>query len=327
MEEILRLFPEQVKNSLDKQVGNRWGRLQEIRVRLGHPIELFFDSAYEWLEEGCSESIDCVYILNQLTEFSLYRLEEELQQGFITIHGGHRVGIAGAATVRSGKIQALKNINFFNIRIAKEKIGSAKNVLSHILTSDGTCRHTLIAGPPQSGKTTILRDLARLLGNGTSGARAKKVAIVDERSEIAASWNGCPQHNVGMRTDVLDAAPKAEGMLLMIRSMSPEIMIADEIGKIEDANAVKEAANAGVKLITSVHASSMDELKRRPVLDSLIEDHVFERFILLERNATPGTIRTVLDAHGNPLSNLGGGADVGLGRRNFHSGSRNMGRV
>ncbi|WLV23538.1 stage III sporulation protein AA [Aciduricibacillus chroicocephali] len=326
MDEILRLFPESVKAILVRQIGERWNKLQEIRVRLGHPIELYFDDTFEWLQDERSDTGDCAYILNQLTEFSLYRLEEELQQGYITIRGGHRVGIAGTATVRSGCIQSLKHINFFNIRIAKEKIGAAQEILSYILTSDGTCRHTLIAGPPQSGKTTILRDLARLLANEADGMRARKLAIIDERSEIAASWNGCPQHDVGMRTDVLDAAPKAEGMLLMIRSMSPEIIIADEIGKVEDANAVKEAANAGVTLITSVHARSMDELKQRPVLSSLIEDRVFERIILLERNAVPGKIKSVLDTYGNPLRSWGGGSDVSLDRRNLSCRSSDMGR-
>lgn len=326
MEEILRLFPKSIQVKLDKQIGERWDALQEIRVRLGKPIEMCFDTALEWVENQYPNVFDCEYILNQISEFSLYRMEEELQQGYITIKGGHRVGIAGAATVYSGRMQALKNIRFFNIRISKQKIGAAEGVLPYILSSAGVIRHTLIAGPPQTGKTTILRDLARIIGNGTNVTRARKVAIIDERSEIAASWHGSPQHEVGNRTDVLDGCPKAEGMLLMIRSMSPEVIIADEIGRTEDAVAMKEAANAGISLITSVHASSAEELKLRPVLSDLMNYRVFERTILLDRNAPAGTIKAVLDSCGNPLRNLGGGADDRLDGRNLSCRSGDMDR-
>jgi stage III sporulation protein AA len=160
----------------------------------------------------------------------------------------------------------------------------------------------MIIGPPQTGKTTLLRDIARVISTGDQNIRAEKVGIVDERSEIAGCINGVPQLTFGPRVDILDACPKAEGMMMMIRSMSPDVLIVDEIGRKEDAEAIMEAVNAGIRLIMTTHGSSLQEIRNRPSLKEILEREIFQRFILLNRDQGPGTITKILDGSGKEMT-------------------------
>ncbi len=283
MEEILRLFPVHIMKALEETVAGRFLHVEEIRLRLHQAIELNFHQHVEWIEEVIFTEEDSTYVLNQLSGHSLYRLEDELREGYITIRGGHRVGLAGEASTVNGRLQQLQHITFFNIRIAKE-IPNVALPFIHAIREDTAYCNTLIIGAPQTGKTTILRDVARLIGNGYGEQTAKKVGIIDERSEIAASLNGIPQHEVGRRTDIIDACPKVEGLMMMIRSMSPEVLIVDEIGKQADVQALMEAMFAGVKIICTVHGTSIAEIKQRPSLHVLFTERAFERYIVLGRN-------------------------------------------
>jgi len=293
MDEILRLFPTELRQAIHLKVKGKWETLQEIRIRLNLPVELIFDDHAEWIEDAIPRVTDATFLINQLSEFSLYRLEDELREGYITIEGGHRVGIAGKVITLESRVKAIQNITFFNIRIAKEKIGVAETVLSQIY--DKKYLNTLIIGPPQTGKTTLIRDLTRLISTGTGISSAKKVGVVDERSEIGASIKGVPQHNLGLRTDVLDACPKAEGMMMLIRSMSPEVMVVDEIGSQQDIDALMEVLNTGITILCSIHGGSIHELKRRPSLKPIFEQHIFERFIVLKRQTSMGRIWKIFD--------------------------------
>ncbi|MEW9677506.1 stage III sporulation protein AA [Lentibacillus sp. L22] len=293
MEEILRLFPQSIREHVQAKVGQRWTVLQEIRFRLHQPIELVFDHQTEWLARCRPTQQDSMHVLNQISAFSLYRLEDELRQGYVTIEGGHRVGLAGKVNTLHGFVKAIQHITFMNIRIAKEKIGAAASLLPYLYRE--TFKNTLLVGAPQTGKTTIIRDLTRLLASGWRNIPAKKVAVIDERSEIAASLRGIPQHNLGLRTDVMDACPKAEGMMMMIRSMSPDILVADEIGSQQDAEALMEAIHAGVSVICTIHGKALDELKRRPSLQQLFDHRVFERIVILTKQKTPGQIQSIYD--------------------------------
>lgn len=280
MEEILRLFPEEFKKQIKQKIGGRWNQLEEIRCRLNQPIELIFSNAmFEWLYHPIPDIQTGIYLVNQLTDYSLYRMESELQEGYITIEGGHRVGIAGKVNTRDGSVKAIQNIAFFNIRIAKQLIGSAEWMIPYVFHKKYLS--TLIVGPPQSGKTTLIRDMVRIIATGWKNEPARKVAVIDERSEIAASIKGIPQHNVGMRTDVMDACPKAEGMMMMIRSMSPDVLIVDEIGGENDLKALLEAIQSGVTIFCTIHGETLLDLQKRPNLNDLFQLELFDRYIVL----------------------------------------------
>jgi stage III sporulation protein AA len=222
-----------------------------------------------------------------LTNHSVYSFEEELRRGFITIPGGHRVGLAGRTLLENGRVRTIRDVSSFNIRVAREVFGVSKDILPYMIDPVGRRVHnTLIISPPQQGKTTLLRDLARTLSSGDRTSlqgltRGLKVGIVDERSEIAASVKGVPRFNLGPRTDVLDGCPKAEGMMMMIRSLSPELIVVDEIGRPEDAEALHEALHGGISVIATAHGYGMSDIKLRPVLRELISERLFNRYVVL----------------------------------------------
>ncbi|WP_163969971.1 stage III sporulation protein AA [Oceanobacillus halotolerans] len=295
MEEILRLFPEHIQQVIRSNMKDRWHLLQEIRIRIYRPIELIFDNQTEWITHIKPDQQDGMFVLNQLSDFSLYRMEDELRQGYMTIEGGHRVGLAGKVNTLNGSVKAIQHITFMNIRIAKEKVGCAQDIIPYLY--EGNYLNTLFIGAPQTGKTTLIRDVTRIIGTGWEHVKAAKVGIIDERSEIGGSIKGIPQHNIGLRSDVMDACPKAEGMMMMIRSMSPEILVVDEIGNSKDVQALMEAINAGVIVICTIHGNSISELKKRPSLKPLFQHQVFQRIALLDKQRHPGTVAGIFDAN------------------------------
>ncbi|KAF0994547.1 stage III sporulation protein AA [Geobacillus sp. TFV-3] len=298
MEAVWGILPKTVAAALQHHLPSCRRGIEEIRIRVSRPLEVIVDGTARLLPYEVTKE-DAVQLLNKLSHYSIYAIEEELKRGFMTIEGGHRVGLAGKVIMEGGKVKAVRDVSSFNIRIAKEQIGIAEPLIPYVY--DGRWRHTMIIGSPQTGKTTLLRDAARLISGGTGRIPAQKVAIVDERSEIAGCVKGIPQFSFGPRLDVLDACPKAEGMMMMIRSMSPDVMIVDEIGREEDSEAVLEAANAGVSVWTTVHGRNIQDVWQRPTLRPVMEQKVFERFIELTNIPHPGSIRRILDAGGTVL--------------------------
>jgi stage III sporulation protein AA len=301
VETILKFLPKNIADQISKIPPSQKEELEEIRIRIDRPIEITMKGAPMFLSYIIRQE-DAFNLLNKISQFSIYTLEEELKRGYITVSGGHRIGLAGKVILEEGKVKAIRDIASFNIRIAKEKIGIAEKIIPFIFNH--SWMHTMIVGPPQTGKTTLLRDIARIIssGNQEKGISAYKVGIVDERSEIAGCVHGIPQMTFGHRLDVLDACPKAEGMMMMIRSMSPDVLVVDEIGRMEDAESIQEAVHAGIKLIMTTHGTSLEEAKNRPSLKSIIDQNIFQRFIVLSRAHGPGTITHILDGNGKELS-------------------------
>ncbi len=305
--EITKYMPKDIKQMLDGLPSKILEGIEEVRLRQGKPVMLYGDEKEYLLGVNGQFTTDvknsyiCTYediksAVNLITNYSLYSYEDDIRNGFVTVDGGHRVGICGKAVLEGGRVRTFKDISFINYRVARQVLGAADKVLRSIIQADGSIYNTLIISPPQCGKTTILRDMIRQLSNGipTMGILGKKVGLVDERNEIAACSMGVPKNDVGIRTDVLDGCPKAEGILIMIRSMSPEIIATDEIGRSEDGAAVLDAINAGVKIITTIHGSDIEDFLRKPSLEKLHRNQ-FERYIVMSRRQGVGTIEVILD--------------------------------
>jgi stage III sporulation protein AA len=217
-----------------------------------------------------------------LSKYSLYAFEEDIKSGFITLEGGHRVGIAGQVRMEDKRVADIRYISFLNIRIAKQRKNCSKEIIPYMIAYRNIY-NTLIVSPPGIGKTTYLRDCIRILSNGTAYLKGQKVCVIDERSEIAACHLGVPQNDVGIRTDVLDRCSKAQGMLLMLRSMSPQIIAVDELGSKEDYLAVEQALNCGSRILGTVHAGNIQELEEKEIIGNWVRERIFGRYIILKK--------------------------------------------
>lgn len=305
MEVIFNILPDTIRSILMETAPHVIKNLEEIRIRVHRPLELIAEGKPFYPKKQNNYYIvtvqDNIHLLNKLSNYSLYAFEEELQKGYITISGGHRVGLAGKVTIENGKVKVIKEIGSYNIRIARDKKGIADHIIPYLYNNRWL--NTLIIGAPQTGKTTLLRDIARTIskGNERFSIPPQKVGIVDERSEIAGCVKGIPQHDLGYRVDVLDACPKAEGIMMMIRSMSPDVIVVDEIGRKEDCDAIIEALNAGVQMMMTIHANQLEDIYFRPMLKPVLEANVFERFIELSRRGKPGCVNAIRDRNGKHL--------------------------
>lgn len=304
--DIYPVLTERVAGALIRVTEGDIRDVEEIRLRAEKPLMIFKGGQDYFVgEDGRTSKFlnkalfvgkhDIEKTLQLMCDYSIYAIEDELKQGFLTLRGGHRVGIVGRGVIDEGRIRTIKNISGMNIRIAREVKGCGLN-LARTLYSDGV-KHTLIASPPGCGKTTLLRDIIRLLSWGSleDGIRGHKIGLVDERSEIAGCYLGVPQRDIGIRTDVLDACPKAQGMFMLLRSMSPEIIAVDEIGSLSDAEAIEDAINSGVKVIATAHGRDIDEVLKRPGIRNLMERKAFNKIVILSRKRGPGTIEQVIN--------------------------------
>lgn len=244
LEEIIRYFPVNLYNLLKAtfEKNNKIVKdLQEIRIRVNRPILLKLRQA-DIVIEYIINSREIIYILEKLCENSIYAYKNQLCNGFLTIRGGHRIGIIGTAVVEDNKVLNMKYITSLNFRIARQVIDCSNKILGQVIDTDNnTIFNTLIVSPPGCGKTTILRDLIRNVSNGIEkiNFRGKTCGVVDERGEIAAMYKGVPQNDIGIRTDVIENIPKAKGIKILIRSMAPEVIACDEIGSKEDVEAIR----------------------------------------------------------------------------------------
>ncbi len=293
---LLDCFPSSLAQALGALSAKDWAELEEIRLLAQRPIMLyrkaggmFLTSCGTFTDSATDAAFVTVQqiaaIFRQLCENSVYAKEEDIRQGFLSLPGGHRAGICGSATLHCGEVTFLKNISAINIRIAHQAIGCADGVMQHIC-SGGTLHNTILVSPPGGGKTTLLRDIARILG------ASYKVGIADERGEIAAVYKGVAQNDIGLRSVVMDSCPKATAMGLMIRSMGVDCVITDEIGSAEDAHALRLASCAGVHTIATVHGAGMEDLQRHPHLKSMLP--LFEYVIVLQKSSGSSRIKQII---------------------------------
>ncbi|GGE46604.1 stage III sporulation protein AA [Pullulanibacillus camelliae] len=301
MDDVLALIPEHIAKEILQLPAHLLDQLEEIRCRIERPVELVLGGKPRFLDKLIFTFQDARALLGKLSQYSLYTLEEELKRGYVTISGGHRIGLAGKVITEESQVKRIRDVSSFNIRVARQKLGAAHSMMP-FLYQEHRWYNTLIIGPPQAGKTTLLRDIARIASQGEAPIPSTKVGIVDERSEIAGCVKGVPQHAFGPRIDVLDACPKPEGMMMLIRSMSPELVIVDEIGRQEDSHALLEALNAGVNVIASAHGYSYEQILRRPNIHVLMEHRLFDRFIVLSRQRGPGVIEAIYNGEGSLIS-------------------------
>jgi len=304
-ESILQLFPDTYREFF-REVINQTEKINEIRMRADRPVivswcgqEFFLTKSGAFTKDESSakkiEQRELELILNHICNYSVYAFEDEIRQGFLTVQGGHRIGVAGQAVMKNEKeMKTMKFISFLNIRISHQMIGVA-DALMPFIYENGTICNTLLISMPGVGKTTLLRDMVRQVSNGNVYAKGMNVGVVDERSEIAGCFQGRMQNDLGTRTDVLDACPKALGMMMLLRSMSPKVIAVDEIGGKEDEEMIRQITRCGVHIMATIHGNDLEDLKMNAIGKELVKEGIFKRYIVLKKESDGNICRTVYD--------------------------------
>lgn len=270
----LRYMPDSVAQGIRHLPEQQQAQIREIRLRVQQPPRIY-DGRTEQSLPGCEpiRQQQLQACLKTACADSLYSFQRELSQGFVTVEGGNRIGFCGNAVIRDGALETIRYVSSMNIRIARQVLGCGQALYEKIFAQSR--QGMLLLGPPASGKTTMLRDLCRLLGS------RYRVSLVDERGELAACRQGIPTHDVGIMTDVFDGYPKAQGMQIALRVMTPDYIVCDELGGEEETAAVLASMNSGVSVLAAAHAGSLAQAERRPQLRCLLEAGVFQWAVLL----------------------------------------------
>lgn len=284
IDKILRCFPKQIQELILNNINSQESeKLEEIRVRNNLPLILKLGQGEKILNYKITTE-DINYIFQKICENSVYSYQKQIANGFITIPGGHRVGIVGSAVLeQNDKVINLNYISGLNFRISRQIIGCSNQIISEIFNNAESIYNTLIISKPGAGKTTLLRDIVRNISNGIPGKfNGLNVAVIDERGEISATYKGIMQNDLGIRTDVINDIPKYLGMKMVIRSMAPKVLVADEIGNSQDSEAIKYAICCGVKGIFTAHGDSIEDINKNPELSDLLQNKIFEKIIIIK---------------------------------------------
>jgi len=300
-DEAISFLPPVLKKILSEVSDDIKDKTYEIRLRADKCIVLVTSDGVIFTDKDrvtyiYSENLEKVALndinetFNRLCNYSVYSHADSIAQGFITIRGGHRVGICGTAVTDNGRVTSIRNINSLNIRIAREFIGCADKIISEVFRKGLT--NIIISGPPSSGKTTLLRDIVRQISSGRLGV-CHKVSVVDERCEIVPVSDGICAFDSGINTDILSSFPKADGIMCALRTLSPDMIVCDEIGTTDECESVKCGLNSGVFFSLSIHASDLDELKKKPQFRLLAESGIDAKIVILGNK--PCTVRKITE--------------------------------
>ena len=293
MEYILKCLPTQLAKLI---LEHNIQKLEEIRIRANKPVILKLGQVEIVLNYTITTN-EIIGILQNICNNSIYTYQNQICNGFITLPGGNRVGIAGNVVIKDGQVSNISYIYSLNFRISHQINGASDNILKYVLdTENNTIFNTLIVSPPGAGKTTMIRDLAKRISNGINeiNFRGLDVSIIDERGEIAAMTKGITFNDVGIRTDVLDNVPKSIGIRMAVRSMTPKVIIADEIGNKDDVNIINYAICSGVKCIFTAHGSNMEDLLKNNEINKIINLQLFSKIIFLDEKQK-GKIKNVVN--------------------------------
>lgn len=293
MEYILKCLPTQLAKLI---LEHNIQKLEEIRIRANKPVILKLGQVEIVLSYTITTN-EIIGILQNICNNSIYTYQNQICNGFITLPGGNRVGIAGNVVIKDGQVSNISYIYSLNFRISHQINGASDNILKYVLdTENNTIFNTLIVSPPGAGKTTMIRDLAKRISNGINeiNFRGLDVSIIDERGEIAAMTKGIIFNDVGIRTDVLDNVPKSIGIRMAVRSMAPKVIIADEIGNKDDVNIINYAICSGVKCIFTAHGSDMEDLLKNNEINKIINLQLFSKIIFLDEKQK-GKIKNVVN--------------------------------
>lgn len=302
IESVLHILPEKLRERILAEKLD-FERLQEIRMRIGQPVTLRVGGREMRITRTPCRRITADEInetVQYAAGYSLYAYEQEMRQGYLTVEGGHRVGMAGQVILDGNRIRNIRYVSSVNIRIAHEIIGCADAVLPFLI-QNGDVLNTLVIAPPGCGKTTLLRDVIRQISNGSRLLEGRNVGVVDERSEIGGSYMGVIQNDLGSRTDLLDACPKAEGMLMLVRSMGPQVIAVDEIGSMEEVQSLKYAMCCGCRMIATVHGASWQEIRGKPMFQEFFTQGLFKRYLVLKNVKEPGRVEQIYNEQGECL--------------------------
>lgn len=309
---FMALFPNGARD-IWRPLGVFKNQIQEIRIRLNKPVIVLKNDG-EWFlkKEGLTkelqqaiviEEAEMIKYLNHFCQDSLYAFQDELKNGFITVPGGHRVGVAGQVMLEHGEIVGMKYITCINIRVAHQIKGVADSIMP-FLYEDGNLQNTLIVSPPGCGKTTLLRDIVRQVSDGNRYGEGMTVSVIDERSEIAGCYLGIPQNDIGIRTDVLDGCQKEKGMMLMLRSMSPRVVAVDELGGLDDQKALFKLSYCGCKVIATIHGEDIREIEYKEGWERVLCSGMFGRFVVLGKKRGVPEIVGVYDKKRNQMEEV-----------------------